>query len=87
MESLPRSRNTIKKYSEDVPNNLEVQQIIKRHAGTFNLYDIIDTVVLERIWKEVRELDLDSRGGNMYSCGIKMYKSFLLSFNNPNSHV
>lgn len=81
MRKLPRSAKTIKKYSEDVPNNLEVQRIIARHTGSINMYDVQNTVLLERIWKEIRELDFDFRGNSMYSCGLKMYQKFLVSIN------
>ena len=74
------SERTIKKYSVDTPNSLSVQVIIREETGwTDNMYQVLDTAVLERIIDRVTKSSFDKIGHSMYSAGLKKFLAFLKS--------
>lgn len=76
MRNQGLSSATIKKYAEDTPNNLEVQRVLSRVAGTSNMYNC-SRVQIERAISIVLDMDFDIIGHKMYSAGLKKYLKYL----------
>lgn len=80
MERQKLSENTIKKYSSDVPNSMNVKAIITDITGlTDNMYHVTDHSQLEMIIERVANEEFDKVGQRMYSCGLKKYVAYLES--------
>lgn len=69
---------TIKKYSEDTPNNFEVQNVLLRQTGSANMYNCT-AIQIEHAIETVSNMEFDIVGHKMYSAGLKKYLSFLRS--------
>jgi len=76
MRSSGLSSATIQKYSEDTPNNLEVQNVLSRVAGTSNMYNCSASDIRNAI-RIVLNMDFDIIGHKMYSAGLKKYLKYL----------
>lgn len=70
------SAATIKKYSEDTPNNLEVQTVLARLTGHANMYNCTSTEIQHAV-SIVMDMDFDIIGHKMYSAGLKKFLIFL----------
>lgn len=70
---------TVKKYSENVPNCVSVQTIIKNctNGRTDNMYHVRNEEELEVIIQKVADSEFDRVGQRMYSCGLKKYLQYL----------
>lgn len=77
MRNQGLSSATIKKYADDTPNNLEVQRVLSRFAGSANMYNCDDIIMLQSIIRTVEGMDFDIVGHKMYSAGLKKYLKFL----------
>lgn len=78
MESQKLSERTIKKYSSDVPNSVNVKSIINSVTGiTDDMYHISGREDLEKIIEKVADGEFDKVGQRMYSCGLKKYRDYL----------
>lgn len=70
------SAATIQKYADDTPNNLEVQQVLSRIAGTANMYNCSASQIRTAI-DQVLSMSFDIIGHKMYSAGLKKYLKYL----------
>lgn len=77
MRNLGLSSATIKKYADDTPNNLEVQRVLSHYAGSANMYNCDDVILLLSIIRIVESMEFDIVGHKMYSAGLKKYLKFL----------
>lgn len=77
MRNQGLSSATIKKYADDTPNNLEVQRVLSRYAGSANMYNCDDVILLLSIIRTVESMNFDIVGHKMYSAGLKKYLKFL----------
>lgn len=75
-----KSEATIDRYVKQVPNNSEVQNIVRSIAGTTALFDVMDVAKLLQISQKVAAQDFDQKGGNMYSAGINAYTHFISNY-------
>lgn len=76
MRNQGLSAATIKKYAEDTPNNLEVQNVLKNIAGTANMYNCT-AAQIRRAIDVVSRMRFDEIGHKMYSAGLKKYLKYL----------
>lgn len=70
------STATIQKYSDDTANNLEVQRVLSRIAGSSNMYNCSSSQIRIAI-SQVMSMDFDIVGHKMYSAGLKKYLKYL----------
>ena len=80
MEAQKLSERTIKKYSSDVPNSVNVKSIINSVTGiTDDMYHVCGGEDIEKIIDKVADGEFDRVGQRMYSCGLKKYRDYLES--------
>lgn len=79
MLSRKLSGATAKKYSENVPNCINVRSIIRNvtNGRTDDMYQIREEGELEMIIQNVADSEFDKVGQRMYSCGLKKYLQYL----------
>lgn len=75
------SDRTIKSYSSNTANCIEVQSIIQGVAGTLNMYEVTSLHHLNRIIDIIKNSEFDQTGHSMYSAGVKKWRDYLKATN------
>lgn len=78
MKQQGLSDRTVKSYSSNTANNIDVQNIINGVAGTLNMYNVTKRQQLDRIIERIKRSEFDQTGHSMYSAGLKKWREYLI---------
>lgn len=71
LKSMGKSESTIRQYISYHLNCNDVLDVIKKNTGKGNLYDVINTAEIKRIWEDVNNLSIN-KTRNLFSHNIKL---------------
>lgn len=77
LKSLGKSESTIKQYVSYHLCCDDVLEVIKKDTNKENLYDVINTFEIKRIWNDVNDLPANKSRNNVYTAAISNYKNFI----------
>ena len=77
LKSMGKSESTIRQYISYHLNCNDVLDVIKKNTGKGNLYDVINTAEIKRIWEDVNNLSINKTRNGIYSATISSYKNFI----------
>ena len=76
LKSLGKSDSTIKQYVAYHLCGDDVRDVIRKDTNKENLYDVINTFEIKRIWDDVNKLQINKTRGGIYTAAISNYKDF-----------
>lgn len=77
LKSLGKSDSTIRQYISYHLCCDDVLDVIRKDTNKENLYDVINTFEIKRIWDDVNKLQINKTRGGIYTAAISSYKSFI----------
>ena len=77
LKSLGKSDSTIKQYVSYHLCCDDVLDVIRKDTNKENLYDVINTFEIKRIWNDVNDLSANKSRNNVYTAAISSYKNFI----------
>lgn len=86
MQQEGLSYRTRRAYSVNVPNSIDVQNILMSVSGTYNMYAVTDECILVSVIDKIYEMEFDRISHRLYSAGIKKYLNFLRKLGKKNSY-
>lgn len=72
-----RVENTCKKYLGACIRSKAIDQVVAMKSGCKSLLELVDSILIDEVLKEVRGLPIDKKGNRLYSCAIKAYLMFI----------
>ena len=79
MKQQGLSDRTVKSYSSNTANSIDVQNIINGIAGIQNMYNVTNCQQLDRIVERIKGSEFDQTGHSMYSAGLKKWREYLIA--------
>lgn len=77
LESLGKADSTIKQYIQYHLICEPVLNVVKNVSGKDNLYEVVDLIQIDKIYKGCNELQENKSRNNVYSASVSNYKNFI----------